>query len=76
MPYVRFEPTIPASERAKTVNALDRAATVIDLETHDSELLDFCTFPVVRFRKLDLFPSSDEDGKNLLCWGPSKELTQ
>jgi hypothetical protein len=24
-----FEPTIPASERAKTVNVLDRAATVI-----------------------------------------------
>jgi hypothetical protein len=26
---VRFEPTIPAFERAKTVHALDRAATVI-----------------------------------------------
>jgi hypothetical protein len=24
MPYVGFEPTIPASERAKTVRALDR----------------------------------------------------
>jgi hypothetical protein len=29
MPWVGFEPTIPASERAKTVHALDRAATVI-----------------------------------------------
>jgi hypothetical protein len=29
MPYVRFEPTIPASERAKTVHALDLLATVI-----------------------------------------------
>jgi hypothetical protein len=28
MPWVRFEPTIPASERAKTVYALDRLATV------------------------------------------------
>jgi hypothetical protein len=29
MPRVRFEPTIPVFERAKTVQALDRAATVI-----------------------------------------------
>jgi hypothetical protein len=29
MPRVRFESTIPASELAKTVHALDRAATVI-----------------------------------------------
>jgi hypothetical protein len=29
MPRVGFEPTIPAFERAKTVHALDRAATVI-----------------------------------------------
>jgi FAD synthase len=28
MTYVGFEPTIPASERAKTVHALDREATV------------------------------------------------
>jgi hypothetical protein len=27
MPWVGFEPTIPASERAKTVHALERAAT-------------------------------------------------
>jgi hypothetical protein len=26
-----FEPTIPASERAKTVHALDRSATVTDI---------------------------------------------
>jgi hypothetical protein len=30
MPYVRFEPKIPASERAKTVHALDRSAAVTD----------------------------------------------
>jgi hypothetical protein len=29
MPQVGFEPTIPESERAKTVQALDRAVTVI-----------------------------------------------
>jgi hypothetical protein len=28
MPCVGFEPTIPASERAKTVRALDRSVTV------------------------------------------------
>jgi hypothetical protein len=30
MPCVGFEPPIPASERAKTVHALDRSATVTD----------------------------------------------
>jgi hypothetical protein len=30
MPWVRFEPTFPASERAKTVHALDRPATVTE----------------------------------------------
>jgi hypothetical protein len=29
MPRVEFEPMIPVFERAKTVHALDRAATVI-----------------------------------------------
>jgi hypothetical protein len=29
MPWVGFEPTIPAFERAKAVHALDRAANVI-----------------------------------------------
>jgi hypothetical protein len=31
MPWVWFESTTPAFERAKTVHALDRAATVVDL---------------------------------------------
>jgi hypothetical protein len=30
MLWVGFEPTIPASERAKTVHALDRSVTVTD----------------------------------------------
>jgi hypothetical protein len=40
MPCVGFEPTIAASERAKTVHALDRWATVtgpgIDIEPEKS----------------------------------------
>jgi hypothetical protein len=37
MPRVRFDPTTPEFERAKTVHAQDRAATVIG---HPQELLD------------------------------------
>jgi hypothetical protein len=33
MPLVGFELTIPASERAKTVHALDRPATVTGTDT-------------------------------------------
>jgi hypothetical protein len=33
MPWVGFESTIPAVELAKTVDALDRAATVIGYKT-------------------------------------------
>jgi hypothetical protein len=32
MPREGFKPTIPAFERAKTVHALDRAVTVIDVQ--------------------------------------------
>jgi hypothetical protein len=39
MPEVGFEPTITASERAKTVHALDYAATVIG--TNRINLLKF-----------------------------------
>jgi hypothetical protein len=34
MPRVGFEPTIPASERVKTIHALDRATTVTGLYIH------------------------------------------
>jgi hypothetical protein len=34
MPWVGFELTFPASERAKTVDALDRAATVTGLSRY------------------------------------------
>jgi hypothetical protein len=39
MPQVRFEPTIPVFERAKTVHALDRAATVIGVSGNNRLLL-------------------------------------
>jgi hypothetical protein len=34
MPQVRFEPTIPVFERAMTVHALDRTATLIGTLRH------------------------------------------
>jgi hypothetical protein len=39
MPYVGFEPTIPASERAKRVCALDRSTTVTDVYSHISIII-------------------------------------
>jgi hypothetical protein len=41
MPQVRFEPTMTAFERANTVHALDRTATVIAL---------FCNYTLKIFR--------------------------
>jgi hypothetical protein len=40
MPWGGFEPTIPASERAKTVHALDGAATVTGLLSHMKKYCD------------------------------------
>jgi hypothetical protein len=37
MPRVGFELTTPVSERAKTVHAIDRAATVFDSERLQKE---------------------------------------
>jgi hypothetical protein len=39
MPSVRFESTIPASKQAKTVHALDRAATVTGRFVYDTLVL-------------------------------------
>jgi hypothetical protein len=40
MPQVRFEPTVPGFERAKTVHALDRTATVIGIiEAYYTEIV-------------------------------------
>jgi hypothetical protein len=46
MPRAVFEPTISAFERAKTVHALDRAATVICLLLH---ILIFHVIPGIVF---------------------------
>jgi hypothetical protein len=43
MPPVEFEPTISVLERAKTVRALDRAATAIG--NSDVKNVLSCTFP-------------------------------
>jgi hypothetical protein len=39
MPWVEFEPTVPASERAKTVHALDRSATVTGGSYFNTQIL-------------------------------------
>jgi hypothetical protein len=45
MPWFGFEPTILAFERAKTVRALDRVATVIgDMSEYPGQLKDQCWF--------------------------------
>jgi hypothetical protein len=51
MPCVGFEPTIPAFERAKTVYALDRVATVIgrnykSIIVYSATLLQACALTV------------------------------
>jgi hypothetical protein len=43
MLLVGFEPTIPAFEQAKTVHAIDRAATVISVSGKAGKLLQFNT---------------------------------
>jgi hypothetical protein len=40
MPWVGFEPMIPASERAKAVHALDRSARVTGPEDYISIIKD------------------------------------
>jgi hypothetical protein len=42
MPWEGLEPTTPAFERAKTVHAVDRAATVIG----DRNLMSHLKFPI------------------------------
>jgi hypothetical protein len=44
MPQVRFEPTIPVFERAKTVHALDRATSVTGHRLVGTEIFIF--FPL------------------------------
>jgi hypothetical protein len=52
MPRVGFEPTAPVFERAKTVHALDRAATVISTRScYDTK---FCSAGYGGYRKTGL----------------------
>jgi hypothetical protein len=51
MPRVGFEPTVPAFKRAKTVIALDRAATVIVTKSNNVHK--------IRFRRYSLQPVAE-----------------
>jgi hypothetical protein len=53
MPWVGFEPTIPALERAKTIHALDRAATLIGF------LASKRNYKTVLYKFFFLLPTSD-----------------
>jgi hypothetical protein len=61
MPWVRFEPTIPAFERAKTCHALDRAATVIGRHI----IHTFTNFVSITFLSQQ---RKYGDGANLCCY--------
>jgi hypothetical protein len=52
MPYVGFQPTIPASEQVKTVHALDRSATVTgDYKTYSyNKCLDIINVIIYKTR--------------------------
>jgi hypothetical protein len=60
MPPVGFKPTIPVCERAKTIHALDRTATVIgpDLSPCDFDLIPKKKEPCrgIRFRTFPEIP--------------------
>jgi hypothetical protein len=61
-PWVGFEPTIPASERAKTLHALDLTATVTGPETNirllKFKLLHHITFVIYMFLSVFFLPTS------------------
>jgi hypothetical protein len=48
MPWVVFEPTIPAFEWAKIVHALDRAATVIGIFVQEWKLKKMTNSDILR----------------------------
>jgi hypothetical protein len=51
MPRVSFEPTTPVLERAKTVHALGRAATVIGTVDVVDQLNQMCFYKFIRLSK-------------------------
>jgi hypothetical protein len=58
MPWVGFETTIPASERAKTVHALDRSATVTGKTVLDVLNILYCVGLQILFGTTALFKYS------------------
>jgi hypothetical protein len=48
----RLEPTIPAFERAKTVHALDRAATVFDQAQGELYLITITSYSLLKDNRL------------------------
>jgi hypothetical protein len=52
MPLVGFEPKVPASERAKTVHALDHSATVTGVVIYHE------TNKIMALSKRKLYPTS------------------
>jgi hypothetical protein len=73
MPWVGFEPTIPAFERAKTVHALDHAATVIGKKKCIYELIICFILITVPLDRMCLFTHSVITNPNwsrtiLLIW--------
>jgi hypothetical protein len=50
MPSVGFKPTIPSSEREKTVHALDRSSTVTGIDTNK-----FCKFISNKFHNDSIY---------------------
>jgi hypothetical protein len=65
-----FEPTIPAFERAKTVHALDRAAT-ISLLTHLKLLLYMCG-PIEKTVDSDVLEAGLVNSENM--WRERKRM--
>jgi hypothetical protein len=61
MPRVGFQPTITASERAKTVHALDRSATVTGADVHDTRQL--YTY-ILRYLDRHMYLTSSHFGLN------------
>jgi hypothetical protein len=53
MPWVWFEPAIPAFERAKTVHALDRGATVTGAGSDNAAKLGIKVFMLLAWHQLN-----------------------
>jgi hypothetical protein len=52
MPWVGFEPTIPAFEQTKTRHALDRAVAVIGRKTNAKENSDTLVYRLIEVRNV------------------------